>query len=400
MTESSNCPSVYRGTSLKGGGSSKRSAEQSSRSRREAIATIGSFDGVHRGHRSLLAQVRSIADERGMKAVAVTFGSSPKRVLGRGDVPVLNTIEERTTLLRQAGMDEVKVLDFTPQIAAMPARDFMQQVLKDELHVAVLIIGYDHRFGHGRTEGFDDYVRYGKEMGIEVVRGEACIEGNEPVSSTRIRHLLAEGNVDEANHLLGYRYMLHGEVVDGYKEGRKMGFPTANLRLLDDDKLIPADGVYAVRVSVGQWTEVDNCHPEKQNISREDVILSEANGSRAGTWPGHDARFFTTFRMTREMTDNAQQTGEDNSELRIQNSAFKLTGMLNIGYRPTLNNGRERSIEVHILDFEGMLYGKDITVEFVHRLREERMFANVEELTEQLRKDEERVRELLGLVSS
>lgn len=314
-----------------------------------SVATIGSFDGVHRGHRSLLAQVRSIADVRGMRAVAVTFAASPKRVLRCGEVPVLNTTEERTALLRQAGMDEVAVLDFTSQMAAMSARDFMQQVLSDELHVAILVIGYDHRFGHGRAEGFDDYVRYGQEIGIEVVRGEACTDKGEPISSTRIRHLLTEGCIEETNHLLGYRYMLRGKVVDGYKEGRKMGFPTANIQPLDADKQIPADGVYAVYVNVND--------DGNDNMNKVD--------------------------------------GEDNSELRIQNSEFKLIGMLNIGYRPTLNNGQERSIEVHILDFEGSLYGKTITVEFAHRLRDERTFANVEELTGQLRRDEERVRALL-----
>lgn len=314
-----------------------------------SVATIGSFDGVHRGHRSLLAQVRCIADVRGMRAVAVTFAASPKRVLRCGEVPVLNATEERTALLRQAGMDEVAVLDFTSQMAAMSARDFMQQVLSDELHVAVLVIGYDHRFGHGRAEGFDDYVRYGQEIGIEVVRGEACTDKGEPISSTRIRHLLTEGCIEETNHLLGYRYMLRGKVVDGYKEGRKMGFPTANIQPLDADKQIPADGVYAVYVNVND--------DGNDNMNKVD--------------------------------------GEDNSELRIQNSEFKLIGMLNIGYRPTLNNGQERSIEVHILDFEGSLYGKTITVEFAHRLRDERTFANVEELTGQLRRDEERVRALL-----
>lgn len=219
--------------------------------------------------------------------------------------------------------------------------------------MAVLVIGYDHRFGHGRAEGFDDYVRYGQEIGIEVVRGEACTDKGEPISSTRIRHLLTEGCIEETNHLLGYRYMLRGKVVDGYKEGRKMGFPTANIQPLDADKQIPADGVYAVYVNVND----DDNDDKNDNMNKVD--------------------------------------GEDNSELRIQNSEFKLIGMLNIGYRPTLNNGQERSIEVHILDFEGSLYGKTITVEFAHRLRDERTFANVEELTGQLRRDEERVRALL-----
>ena len=305
------------------------------------VATIGSFDGVHQGHRCLLKQVRHIADERGMDAVAITFSTSPRKVLGMADAPQLSTTEERTTLLRQMGMDGVELLDFTPQMAAMTAREFMQQVLKEQLHVSVLVIGYDHRFGRGRSEGFDDYVRYGREMGIEVVRGEACIDGNEPISSTRIRLLLEAGKVEEAAHLLGYRYELHGEVVGGYREGRKMGFPTANIRPLNTDKLIPSDGVYAVYVNV----------------------------------------------------DDDENADAQNSKLKAHGSRLK--GMLNIGYRPTLNNGQERSIEVHILDFEGDLYGKSIAVEFAHRMREERTFASLDELTEQLEKDKARVRELL-----
>ena len=144
-----------------------------------SVATIGSFDGVHRGHRCLLEQVRGIADKQGLKAMAVTFRLSPKSVLGGSDMTRLNSMEERVALLNQAGMDEVAVLDFTHEMAAMTARDFMQQVLKEQLGVAVLVIGYDHRFGRGRTDGFDDYVRYGHELGIEVVRGEACMEDGE-----------------------------------------------------------------------------------------------------------------------------------------------------------------------------------------------------------------------------
>ena len=316
------------------------------RDKREAIATIGSFDGVHRGHRCLLRQVRRIADERALKAVAITFGTSPRSVLGKGDCLKLSTADERALLLRQAGMDEVAVLDFTPQMAAMTARDFMQQVLREQLHVAVLVIGYDHRFGRGRSEGFDDYVRYGREIGIEVVRGETCLESGEPVSSTRIRHLLSVGDVDHATRLLGYEYTLCGKVVSGYKEGRKMGFPTANICPLEANKLIPADGVYAV------WVDVDDNENDNEN-------------------------------------DDAQS-----SKLKAHGSWLK--GMLNIGYRPTLNNGQERSIEVHILDFEGDLYEKVIMVRFAHRLREEQAFANTEELTEQLLQDERRVRKLLA----
>ena len=312
----------------------------------KVVATIGSFDGVHRGHRCLLNQVRGIADERDMLAMVITFGTSPKRVLGLADAPQLTSVEERTNRLYQLGMDEVVVLDFTREMAEMSARDFMQQVLKERLDVAVLVIGYDHRFGRGRSEGFDDYVRFGNELGIEVVRGEACTQDDEPISSTRIRHLLVEGDVDGAARLLGYHYTLYGEVVSGYQEGRKMGFPTANIRPSSGDKLLPADGVYAVYVNV-----VDNDNEDEN--------------------------------------ENGQS-----SKLGARGSGLK--GMLNIGYRPTLNNGKERSIEVHVIDFEGDLYGMEITVEIVCRLREEQAFVSKEELTEQLKKDRERVMEILN----
>ena len=312
------------------------------------VATIGSFDGVHRGHRCLLEQVREMADERRMKAVAVTFALSPKSVLGGSDVALLNSMEERVALLTQAGMDEVALLDFTREMAAMTARDFMQQVLKEQLGVAVLVIGYDHRFGRGRTDGFDDYVHYGRELGIEVVRGEACMEDGEAVSSSRIRRCIAEGSVTEAAHLLGYNYRLCGTVVGGYRVGRKIGFPTANIDNTDN-KLLPADGVYAVKVNM-QWTM--------------------ENG-----------------KMT-----NAPKMKENNCQLSIVNCQFR--GMLNIGHRPTMNNGQERSIEVHILDFEGDLYGQSLCVEFMERLRDEQTFENQEALISQLETDKARVRTL------
>lgn len=289
------------------------------------VATIGSFDGVHRGHQCLLQQVRSLADERGLKAMAITFAVSPKQVLGSNDIVLLNSAEERLTLLREAGMDEVPMLEFTHEMAAMSAHDFMSQVLRKQLGVEVLVIGYDHRFGRGRTDGFDDYVRYGHELGIEVVRGEACVEQGEAVSSTRIRACISEGRVSEASHLLGYHYRLCGTVVGGYRVGRKMGFPTANIHVKECEKMLPADGVYAVFVHV-------------------------------------DA-----------------------------DSECKHVGMLNIGHRPTVNNGSERSIEVHILDFEGNLYGKSLCVEFVERLRDERTFDSLDALMAQLEADKAKV---------
>ena len=313
------------------------------------VATIGTFDGVHRGHRCLLSQVRRMADERGLRAVAVTFATAPRAVLAGGVRASLTTTAERVALLREVGMDHVALLTFTPAMALLTAREFMEQVLKEQLGVEVLVIGYDHRFGRGRTEAFDDYVRYGEELGIEVVRGEACLDGGEAVSSTRIRRCIAGGHVAEANNLLGYHYALEGKVVDGYKMGRKIGFPTANIRVSDEHRLLPADGVYAVRVNV--------------------VNNDDANEN-----------------------DNYHRDG-NNCQLSIVNCQLGM-GMLNIGHRPTVNNGEERSIEVHILDFEGDLYGQVLRIEFVERLRDEKPFESLDDLIAQLNADRERVREL------
>ena len=315
----------------------------------KCVATIGTFDGVHRGHRCLLSQVRRMADERGLRAVAVTFVTAPRAVLAGGVRASLTTTAERVALLREVGMDDVALLTFTPAMALLTAREFMEQVLKEQLGVEVLVIGYDHRFGRGRTEAFDDYVRYGKELGIEVVRGEACMDGCEAVSSTRIRRCIKEGRIAEANSLLGYCSLLEGKVVDGYKVGRKIGFPTANIRVSDEHRLLPADGVYAVRVNV-----VNN------------------DGTNEN--------------------DNYRRDG-NKCQLSIVNCQLGM-GMLNIGHRPTVNNGEERSIEVHILDFEGDLYGQVLRIEFMERLRDEQTFESLDALMAQLHDDEQRVRKL------
>ena len=308
--------------------------------RRGRVATIGTFDGVHRGHQCLLGQVRRMADERGMEAVAITFATSPRCVLGRGERASLTSRAEREVRLRRAGMDDVVVLDFTPEMAQMTARDFMCRVLSERLGVEALVIGYDHRFGRNRSEGFEDYVRYGRELGMEVVRGEVCLVGDEPVSSTRVRGALAVGDVAEAARLLGYAYRLCGKVVGGYRVGRKIGFPTANLCLDGCDKLLPADGVYAVRVNVDDNVDDD------VDVDGDPLLITH-----------HSPRI----------------------------------GMLNIGHRPTVNNGAERSFEVHIIGFEGDLYGRPLCIELVERLREERSFASLEELTAQLANDRETV---------
>lgn len=216
------------------------------------VATIGFFDGVHEGHRFLIEQVVAKALIRDLHSALITFPVHPRKVMNADHRPeLLTTREEKIDLLAETGVDYCMMLDFTPDISRLTAREFMTDVLKERCQVQCLVIGYDHRFGYNRSEGFDDYCRYGQEIGMEVVRAKACAFDDIQISSSAIRKFLHHGQVGEAFHCLGYRYFLDGVVVRGYQVGRKMGFPTANLSVTDPDKLIPADGVYAVGVLVG-----------------------------------------------------------------------------------------------------------------------------------------------------
>lgn len=299
-----------------------------------SVATIGFFDGVHAGHRYLIQQVKEIAAAKGLHSALVTFPVHPRKVMNADYRPeLLTTPEEKTSLLADIGVDYCLMLDFTPDVSKLTAREFMSQLLKERYHVKCLVIGYDHRFGHNRSEGFEDYVRYGKEIGIEVIRAQAYTshieigtEQHVPVSSSLIRKLLHEGEVDLAARCLKYEYFLDGTVVGGYQVGRKIGFPTANLCVDDPDKLIPADGVYAV------WVTVDG-----------DTYM----------------------------------------------------GMLNIGVRPTIDNGSNRTIEVNILHFHSDIYDKFIRLTFVKRTRPELKFASIDELIAQLHKDAEETEAIL-----
>lgn len=214
------------------------------------VATIGFFDGVHRGHRFLIDQVRQVAAVRGMRSALITFPVHPRKVMNRDFQPeLLTTRDEKLDLLAGTGVDYCMMLDFTPDVSRLTAREFMTDILKERYNVHALVIGYDHRFGHNRSEGFEDYCHYGEAVGMEVIRAEACVVDSIRVSSSAIRNFLHEGKVEEANRCLGYDYFLDGTVVGGYQVGRKIGFPTANLQVDDPNKLIPVDGVYAVRVA-------------------------------------------------------------------------------------------------------------------------------------------------------
>ena len=215
----------------------------------ELVATIGFFDGVHRGHRFLIDRVIEEAQRSGMLSAVITFDRHPREVLQTDyQSDLLSTLDEKLLLLSKTHVDNTVVLHFDASLAALTAHDFMRDVLQGQLKVRKLIIGYDNRFGHNCSEGFDDYVRYGKELGIEVIRADAFLPDDVRVSSSVIRTCLREGRVEEANRLLGYDYTIESRIVSGYQNGRKMGFPTANLDVTRCQQLLPASGVYAVLV--------------------------------------------------------------------------------------------------------------------------------------------------------
>lgn len=213
------------------------------RSSEARVASIGFFDGVHRGHLCLIEQLRDEAVRRGMGSLLVTFDRHPRTVLSPSQVPpLLTTLEEKERLLRETGVSEIAILPFTLELSRLSAREFMEQVLRRELGVEVLILGYDHAFGHGGGS-LDDYVRWGRETGIEVVRAHEL--SSLMVSSSKCRRLIEEGDVRGAAEMLGRFYTLSGEVVRGFHVGHELGFPTANLQV-DTEKVMPRNGAYAV----------------------------------------------------------------------------------------------------------------------------------------------------------
>lgn len=284
-----------------------------------SVCTIGSFDGVHQGHKFVVSQVMEQAKKRGLTSLVVTFSNHPLKVLRPDFRPQLLTLEdEKVELLKETGVDGIALLEFTKELSQLSAHEFMQKILKEQLGAKVLIIGYDNHFGHDHKT-FEDYVEYGKELGIEVIKNTE-LPSDFKASSTAVRNALNQGDILAANKILGYPYYIKGKVVNGFHIGRKIGFPTANIEV-PADKLIPMDGVYCVK-------------------------------------------------------------------------ALDHIGMMNIGYRPTLDNGPQRSLEVHLLDFDGNLYGDEIKIEFLKFLRGEKKFDSIEQLQQQLKQDEKECRKL------
>jgi riboflavin kinase / FMN adenylyltransferase len=290
------------------------------------VVTIGNFDGVHLGHRAILARVVQRARELGGKAVAVTFDPHPLKLLRpEMNLPLLTTPEQKLSLLAGCGLDAVVVLPFTPEFAAMRAREFVPQYFCERLRVREVVIGHDYCFGRGREGNIDLLSEMGASHGFTVQVVWAVEAEGAVVSSSLIRAMLRLGKVAEAGRLLGHLYGVSGQVVRGKGRGGKLlGVPTANIRPVNE--LLPASGIYAVRGRRG-----------------------------AAIFPG----------------------------------------VANIGTCPTFDNC-EFSLEVHLFDFEADLYGEDLGVDFVARLREERRFPSIEALAGQIHADIAAARQVLA----
>lgn len=287
---------------------------------RGAVVSMGTYDGVHCGHKMVLKRLMQKAKSLGKPSMLITFEPHPRLVLQQNikGLKLLSIRQEKITQMNQLGIDYLLFLPFTYDFSQLTPEEFIERYLIEKLDVQAMIIGYDHQFGKRQNaDESTDVIPLLQKYGIEVERIPEHDVKQIAVSSTKIRQALSEGNISLANELLGYAYTFSGNVIHGNKLGRTLGFPTANIMLKSDQKLLPGDGVYAV------WVKY------KMN------------------W---------------------------------------IKGMLNIGFKPTFKS-KERTIEVHLINFDGLIYGEFLTVKLVKKIRSEQAFNNIDMLQQQLNKD-------------
>lgn len=297
------------------------------RRHRGCVATIGNFDGVHRGHQAVLADLRGVADRMDLPATVITFEPYPREFFAPDRAPArLTRLRDKLPLFAAQGMDRTLCLAFNAELARMSAERFIEELLVDGLGVRFLMVGDDFRFGQGRAGDYAMLAEHGARLGFQVARMRTVSEGGERISSTRIREALSRGDLAEAECLLGRRYSVEGRVARGDALGRELGWPTANLRF--PRRRPPLHGIFTVRVE----------------------------GAGLNDWPG----------------------------------------VASLGTRPTLD-GTDYRIEVHLLDFEGDLYGRRIRIHFLEWLRDEARFETLEALTTQIARDVEVARARFAL---
>lgn len=311
-----------------------------------AVVTIGTFDGVHTGHIQIINQLKKEAKAIIGETVIITFHPHPRMVIRNlhkafEKIKLLNTLSEKTELLEQQNIDHLIIVPFTLSFSEQSAEEYIRDFLVSKFHPHTIIIGYDHHFGKNRGGDYKLLENYQGKYNYKVKEIPEHVLHHIIISSTKIRHSLSAGNITDANEALGYSYFFEGKVVEGNKLGRTLGYPTANIEIMDDSKLIPCNGVYAVEVSIyGDETGIKNIVHRTPHITHH-------------------------------------------------------KGMMNIGIRPTIG-GTKRIIEVNIFDFDKSIYSNTIRVYVENYLRPEIKFNGLEELKIQLSEDKINAQKVLN----
>lgn len=280
--------------------------------------TVGTFDGVHLGHQKIITHLVKKAKQKNCGTLLLTFDPHPRKVVQPSNAPMLlQTIEERSEILSKLGLEIIFVQPFTKAFSKLNAEEYVKDILVNQLNVGHLLVGYNHRFGKNRTANIFDLKKLGKKYKFSVGEIQAHIVNKITVSSTKIRHAINNGNIKYANSLLGHTYKLKGIVMKGRQNGKKIGFPTANVKINEREKILPKNGVYAVKVNYNEMTNL---------------------------------------------------------------------AMMNIGTNPTFS-GNYISNEVHLINWDGNLYKKEIEIFFIERIRDEKKFNSIQDLSIQLQND-------------
>ncbi len=312
---------------------------------KNAVITIGTFDGVHTGHSQIINQLREEAKNINGESVIITFDPHPRMVVpsNKSEIKLLNTLSEKIELLQKKDIDHLVVVDFTKKFSEQTAEEYIKDFLTEKFHPHTIIIGYDHHFGKERKGNYKLLEAYAEECNFEVKEIPEHVLNQVAISSTKIREALLKCDIETANKYLGYHYFFEGTVAEGNKIGRTIGYPTANLDLEGEHKLVPGDGIYAVKLSI---------------INSQSSINNESPG---------------------DQTSNI----------------VHYKGMMSIGVRPTIGES-ERTIEVNIFDFDKDIYGETVRVYLNKYLREEKKFSGLEELKNAIANDKLKALEYLS----
>lgn len=297
-----------------------------------AVVTVGTFDGLHKGHIKILSTLKDKAQSANGRSVMMTFEPHPRTVVSKDfNLKILTTLEEKIKILEGLGINDLLVANFTKEFSQMSSEEFIKNLIVDKIGAVHMVVGHDHKFGKDRLGDEEKLREIAKQYNFDVTSVAAEMFNNEIISSTKIRNALVSGDLDAVNNLLGRNYSLSGIVVQGAQRGRLLGFPTANIKLHNEKKAVPKRGVYVVA-----------CRCE------------------------NEPHF----------------------------------GIMNIGLRPTFGDTLELVIEVHLLNFNRDIYGANLTVDFIKRLRDEKKFESKTELINQIEEDKKKAIELINVFNN